>query len=129
MALSKASDHALVELKDGYIHIVFKDMSVIRKEEAKIVADDIIELCDGVPHPFITNGLGISIRMNKDARDFFASYRPLIKVRKGQAILVNNTPSKLLANFYIKYHQPLKPTKIFTKFDDAIKWINKLPEV
>lgn len=129
MVLRKSSDHAEVELKDGYIHILFKDMSVIREEEAKIVADDIIELCDGVPHPFITNGLGITIRMDKSARDYFASYRPLIKVRTGQAILVNNTPSKLLAKFYMKYHKPVNPTKIFTKFDDAIAWIRELPKV
>ena len=126
MTTSRTSDHAEVELKDGYIHVLFKDMSVIGEEEAKIVADDIIDLCDGVSYPFITNGLGITVRMNKEARDLFASYRPLTKVRKGQAIIVNNTPSKLLANFYIKYHKPEKPTKIFTKFEEALEWTKKL---
>ena len=126
MTMNKTSDHAEVELKDGYIHILFKDMSVIGEEEAKIVAEDIIELCDGVPYPFITNGLGITIRMNKEGRDLFATYRPLIKVRKGQAIIVNNTPSRLLANFYIKYHKPINPTKIFTKFDEALEWTKSL---
>lgn len=124
--MNKTSDHAFVELKDGYVHILFKDLSVIGEEEAKIVADDIVELCDGVPHPFITNGLGITIRMNKEGRDLFATYRPLVKVRKGQAIIVNNTPSKLLANFYIKYHKPINPTKIFTKFDEALEWTKNL---
>lgn len=126
MTMNKTSDHAEVELKDGYIHILFKDMSVIGEEEAKIVAEDIIELCDGVAYPFITNGLGITIRMNKEGRDLFATYRPLIKVRKGQAIIVNNTPSRLLANFYIKYHKPINPTKIFTKFDEALEWTKSL---
>lgn len=123
----KSSNSALVELEDNYIHIRFNDMSIIGIDEAKQVADDIIELCDGTPYPFITNGLGITIRMNKNARDFFASYEPLVKVRKSQALLVNNTPSKLLANFFIKYHKPVNPTKIFTKYDEALKWIKSLP--
>lgn len=123
----KSSNSALIELEDDFIHIRFTDMSIIGLDEAKQVADDIIELCDGTPYPFITNGLGITIRMNKNARDFFASYEPLVKVRKSQALLVNNTPSKLLANFFIKYHKPVNPTKIFTKYDEALKWIKSLP--
>jgi hypothetical protein len=123
----KSSNSALIELEDNFIHIRFNDMSIIGLDEAKQVADDIIELCNGTAYPFITNGLGITIRMNKNARDFFASYEPLVKIRRGQAILVNNTPSKLLANFFIKYHKPANPTKIFTKMDDALIWIKTLP--
>lgn len=123
----RSSDNARVELEDGFIHIKFSDMSIIGLEEAKQVADDIIELCDGTPYPFITNGLGITIRMNKNARDFFARYEALVKVRKAQALVVNNTPSKLLAKFFIKYHKPINPTKIFTNFDEALKWIKSLP--
>ena len=98
-------------------------MSIINAEEAKIVADHIVEICDGTPYPFITNGLGITIRMNNEARNLFAEYSPLLKVRKSQALIVNNTPSKLLANFFIKYHKQSNPTKIFTNFDEAVEWI------
>jgi hypothetical protein len=124
---SRVCDSAEIELKEDYVHIQFRDMSIIGLEESKKVADLIIELCAGTPYPFITNGLGITIRMNNEARDFFASYPPLTKVRKAQALLVNNMPSKLLANFFIKYHKPVNPTKIFTDFDEALKWIRSLP--
>jgi len=120
------SESAEVELKEDYLHIRFRDMSVIDAEEAKIVADNIVELCDGTPYPFLTNGLGITIRLNNEARNLFAAYPPLIKVRKAQALVVSNTPSKLLANFFIKYHEPINPTKIFTNFDDALEWLRSL---
>jgi hypothetical protein len=120
---SVESNNALVELNDGYIHIRFTDMSIIGLEEAMDISEHIIALCDGKKYPFITNGLGITIRMDQDARNHFATYKPLVKVRKAQAIIVNNIPSKLLANFYIKFHKPSDPTKIFTKFDDAVDWI------
>lgn len=124
----RVCDSAEIELIDGYIHVRFKDLSIIDLEEAKKVSNLIIELCKGTPYPFITNGLGITIRMNNDARDFFATFPPLTKVRKAQALLVNNMPSKLLANFFIKYHKPVNPTKIFTDMDSALKWIKSLPE-
>ncbi len=119
-------DSAEIELRGDYIHVQFKDMSIIDEDEAKIVADHIVDLCDKKALPFITNGLGITIRMNNSARNFFAQYKPLLDVRKGQALLVNNMPSKLLAGFYIKYHKPADPTKIFTNFDEALKWIRSL---
>lgn len=120
---SLESNNALVELSDGYIQVRFTDLSIIGIEEARDISEHIIALCDGKKYPFITNGLGITIRMDKEARNHFATYKPLVKVRKAQAIIVNNIPSKLLANFYIKFHKPSDPTKIFTKFDDAVDWI------
>ena len=122
----RTCDSAEIELIDGYIHVQFRDMSIIDLEESKKVANHVIDLCNGTAHPFITNGLGITIRMNNDARDFFATYPPLVRVRKAQAILVNNMPSKLLANFFIKYHKPVNPTKIFTDFDEALAWIRSI---
>ena len=122
----RTSNSAEVELKNGFLHVQFTDMSNVDLEEAKIIANNIIDLCDGTPYPFITNGLGITIRMDNAARDLFASYPPLIEVRKAQALLVNNMPSKLLANFFIKYHKPLNPTKIFTNYDEAVEWLEEL---
>ena len=119
-------DSAEIELIDGYIHVQFRDMSIIDLEESKKVANHIIDLCAGTSYPFITNGLGITIRMNNDARDFFASYPPLVRVRKAQALLVNNMPSKLLDNFFIIYHKPVNPTKIFTDFYEALSWIKTI---
>ena len=121
-------DSAEIELKDDYLHVRFRDMSIINAEEAKIVADHIVDICDGKPYPFITNGLGITIRMNNDARNLFAEYSPLLKVRKSQALVVNNTPSKLLAKFFMKYHKKTNPTKIFTDFDEALTWVRSSPE-
>ena len=65
--------------------------------------------------------------MNNDARNLFAVYPPLIKVRKAQALVVSNLPSKLLANFFIKYHKPVNPTKIFSDYDEALNWLKEIP--
>ena len=122
----RTCDSAEIELKEDYLHIQFTDMSIIDLEEAKVVVNHIVELCDNKSYPFLTNGLGITIRMNNEARDYFASHKPLLKVRKAQALVVNNMPSKLLAGFYIKYHKPADPTKIFTKTEDALEWLRSV---
>lgn len=39
------------------------------------------------------------------------------------AMLVNSAITKILANVFMKFNKPSYPTKIFTKKDDAIKWL------
>ena len=39
------------------------------------------------------------------------------------AVLTNNLASKILANFFIKINKPIVKTKMFTKIEAAIEWI------
>lgn len=38
------------------------------------------------------------------------------------AIVIKNLSQKLIANFYLKFNQPGKPTKIFYSLENAIEW-------
>lgn len=122
------NDYTEIELKDGVIYIYYKDMSIITLREAKIIANDTIMLCNGVPRVFIIDGTGVSIQMNNEARNYFANHPPYIEMGKAIAIVIDNMATSLLAKFYIKYHKPIVPTKIFSKLKDAEYWVQSLPE-
>ncbi len=68
-----------------------------------------------------------------DVRDMFfvdsktreyaaAQYRPHVA---GQAILIESRVSSYFANLFLKFSQPKVPTKLFTKEDDALKWLKE----
>jgi len=118
---------ASFELREGYLYIRFKDESTVDLPEAKIHEKNCIDLCKGKKLPFVIDGLNITTNMDDEARQFFAESKPIVKVRKAQAILVNLIQSKLLANFFIKYHKPENPIKVFDNLDDALAWIKTLP--
>lgn len=44
------------------------------------------------------------------------------------AIVINSFPQKILADFYIRYNKPVKPTKIFNSLEKAGNWINEFKE-
>ena len=119
----RTSDYAEIELKDNIVYVSYKDLSIITLDEAKIVAKDTIEICKGDPKGIIINGTGISLQMNSDARNYFATNQDYINTGKAIAIVITNTASMLLAKFYIKYHKPVRPTKIFSKLTDAEEWL------
>jgi len=44
------------------------------------------------------------------------------------AIVINSLPQKILADFYIRYNKPVKPTRIFNLVDRALNWIKDFRE-
>ncbi|HAN00381.1 MAG TPA: hypothetical protein DCQ26_17440 [Marinilabiliales bacterium] len=71
-----------------------------------------------------------------DVRDMFfidsktreyaaAQYRTHVA---GQAILIESTISSYFANLFLKFSQPKVPTKLFTKEDEAMKWLQEQME-
>ncbi len=39
------------------------------------------------------------------------------------ALLISSLPHKLMANFYMKFNKPVKPTRIFNNRDRAVQWL------
>ena len=39
------------------------------------------------------------------------------------AIVITSLPQKILADFYIRFNNPVKPTKVFMSMDKAYDWI------
>lgn len=42
------------------------------------------------------------------------------------AIVFNSFSQKILADFYVRFNKPVKPTKIFKTVDQAYSWISEL---
>lgn len=121
--LTIESNSSYFERRDTYLYIRYKSFSVIDIDEAKLQADYAIELCDGTSMPFILDGLNTEARFTQAARTFFASYAPLLKIRKAQAFLINTVPNRMLFKFYMKFHKPKGPVKVFSNLADAEIWV------
>lgn len=42
------------------------------------------------------------------------------------AVVIYSLPQRMIANFYIRVNKPPKPTKIFSKVEDALVWLKSL---
>lgn len=121
--LKRESDSSYFERRKNYIYLKYKDYSSVDYEEAKVHAKFLIELCEGKRYPFILDGRDVHAKFTHEARDFFSNYEPLIKIRSAQAFIINNTPNRLLLKFYLKFHPPANPVKIFNNLKDAEDWV------
>jgi len=121
--LKRTSKSATIELKTDYLLIKFIDKSTIDLSEARIISHLSLELFKGKPHSVVLYGLDRSIQMDNVTRDYFANDPHLNSLTKSMAIVVNNTPSRLLARFYIQFNKPQSPIKIFRTLKEAEDWI------
>lgn len=126
--LKRESDSSYFERRKNYIYLRYKDGSAVDLEEAKIHAKFIIELCQGKKYPFILDGRDVHAKFSHDAREFFSNYEPLLKIRSAQAFLINNTPNRLLLKFYLKFHTPPNPVKVFNNLEEAEEWVKQFVE-
>jgi hypothetical protein len=48
------------------------------------------------------------------------------KYTLADAIVVTNLGQKMMADFYVRFNKPPKPTKVFSSFEKAVQWIQSL---
>lgn len=44
------------------------------------------------------------------------------------AIVINSLSQKILADFYISFNKPVKPTRVFKSIDKAFDWVHEMIE-
>ncbi|WCL81076.1 hypothetical protein PPO43_13965 [Saprospira sp. CCB-QB6] len=60
---------------------------------------------------------------NAKARRYMAKNNP---VASAAAIVVNNGPSAIIGNFFLKFDSPPFPAKLFSQETEAKKWLDKI---
>lgn len=62
-----------------------------------------------------------------EARNYY-SESDYTEYRYADAFIVNSLPMRLVVNFYISFHKPKIPTKMFNNESDARKWVETLKQ-
>lgn len=122
--LSKVFLHLLEE---GFIVLQFKDKIILELEDAQEI-DQIIyhQFVFGKPFVALVDGRDVESSITHEARDFFSKDELVMDIRKAHAIVVNSLPTRLLANFYMKFHKPINPIKVFSDYAIAYQWIKPI---
>jgi hypothetical protein len=113
-------------IENNIILGVYKVNSQIDINAAKLCIQDRILLSNNKIYPTLVDTRNIKF-INKEARDYFASNEG-VKLLSAAAILVDSFFSKILVQIFITYSKPSIPTKMFSKKDEALKWLKQFAE-
>lgn len=114
--------HSKIELRDDGILILYANENhVYSIEDTKENVEAFGKLSGNKKVPVLIVGGNFST-LAPETRAFLASEESL-KYSKAEAFLLKSLAQKILINFYIKFDKPLVPTKVFTKEEEAVKWL------
>ena len=118
-------DYAKVQLFDAkLVRIEIFSNNIIALDESKKINDAIGTLSKGT-ECFVLMVADEFTQFDRSAADFSASEEGL-RYTIADALVVKSLSHKILANFYLKFNKPAKPTKIFTNEPEAVKWLFSL---
>ncbi len=63
------------------------------------------------------------VQTSKEAREYYADSE-YNKYRVADALLVNSLAMKLVVNFFMRFHKPEIPTKMFDNLESARTWLS-----
>lgn len=105
-------------------------VKIILRDDDELTLQDIIDHREIVDH--MVNGrvycmlviTGERTRATEEGRAFAA--RNLPSGRLAEAIIIRSLPVRIMGNFYLKFHKPGIPTRLFDDEDSAVKWLNEV---
>ena len=112
------------ELIDKNIfHIFIRDFMELEKEDIVLTQKWLSKQTkDKRVFNLIEFGNGSSA--SREAREYAASVEGN-KNTMGSALIVKNLAQQLIIDYYLKFNNPIKPTRSFYKKDKAIAWIKE----
>lgn len=124
----------IIHIKTGTLEYHPHGLLIVTlKDDMQLSLEDIVEqrthafaLTGSAKHAVLAIA-GQRTSATEEARKYSAANIP--EGRVAEAIIVRSLPVRILANFYLKFHKPGLPTKLFEVDAEAIAWLeSKLSE-
>ncbi len=108
--------------EDGLSWITFETGAEITGDDAAMLLEFAKRTSNDAEYFRVLVDLRSNPVISKEARDFAASGQ-IQSFISAFAILASDLPMRLVGNFFIHFHKPNQPTKIFTDEHEARTWL------
>lgn len=114
------------EYNNGLLIITLVDDSELSVDDIRMQRETAFSFHKGEPHVVLAIA-GQRTTASEEARKFASTHIP--KGRIAEAVLIRSLSVRILANFYLKFHKPDVPTRMFDRRENAMTWLKgKLEE-
>lgn len=107
----------------GYLKVTSKEVDEITMEDARHDFQQAGDMVNFQKTPVLADSRNYT-HFDHEIRDFYSSKEAAERI-SAMAILINSIPTRLMGNFFINFHKPHFPTRLFTSENEAIKWLLK----
>jgi hypothetical protein len=111
-------------LRDGIIHCVYHENTVIDLPTIKRVIINRNIVAAGIPRPLLVDGRGV-IYWTREAKHYTWANKKSLLFITAIAPVVTSLPIQISVNWVINFLPPSLPIKVFTEISPAIEWLEE----
>ena len=115
--------YATLEIREGIIWLIFKEDAELDVKDVKEFTSICEELSNHKPYLLISDAR-VNLSITSDARKAAAS-KEISPLLVANAVLVNNTAVRLVANFFTSMNKPHFKYKVFKGEEEALMWLKQ----
>jgi hypothetical protein len=127
VTISKISDLRISELslrEDGILHIDIRANETFKASDVKEVVEAAGKIGNGASMANLIT-VGQFTTPDSEARSM-AAHPEWCKYKIADAFVLRSFSQVMVANFYIKFNKPCKPTRYFMDEKSAIEWLRSV---
>jgi hypothetical protein len=114
----------LTLINENVIKITYKTGVNVGLSDVKEIEQICVDFSKGRKFYCLTMAMGIHSNITQDAQRYLSHDADIVPRILGSAIVLTTLPIRILARFFIQFHKPKYPTKIFSSEQEAMLWIS-----
>jgi hypothetical protein len=117
---NKFKKHTITIYDSGILHFVMDDAAVLTAKDLEDSRKWTLSVGGGQYLNLIEAGIKTEV---EDDMRYAAASTVENKFTIADAIIVKSLSQRIIANFYLRFNKPVKPTKIFSDREEAAFWL------
>lgn len=113
-------------IDDSILHIHTKVKDEFELPHAQKIAAERVKFCGNKKYPILHTAEKFVIP-SQEVREFVAT-EERSKLITADAFVVRSLPQRIAANFFMRFNNPVRPTRIFDSKEEAIEWLRQFIE-
>ncbi len=110
---------------DRVLYVEPSPMDRFGLEDMKSCFQEAMDFTEREKHYLVIDLRGLPVHSSPESRAYMAD-NPYNAFRLADAIVLDSLPYKLIINFFVKFHSPSVPLRIFNTMEAADEWIRIL---
>lgn len=117
-------DTAIFTLDEqNLLTVKYKDEVEIDLKEMIVVVETTLSMVEGSEFYLLIDAQNILSSITNDAREYLTNHIEYERLVIAMAIIVNNLPVRIIANFFKNFHKQPNPVSIFSDLPQGKAWL------
>lgn len=108
-------------LENGVVHYTYRPNAEVTPEEHRANYDALVKITGAVKTPVLVDSHGFA-NVSPEAKKLVRELEKVVPISR-RAFVAKSLAHRMLANLYIAFYKPLVPTRTFTNYEDAFRWL------